>query len=196
MIVTGALLGLLGLACAVAPSPALSAPTPAPVPLQDSVTGTATTLGFVDQVIRWQITATSGPTGENPTGRLSAVFEGLGPFFDGPVTCLSVHDDVALLKTQDSLFGVLLAFRITDTAGLGVGDLVETTFASPVASDCAAERSYIRMDRVTSGDITVVDAPPRPTSQEQCKNRGWRAFGSTFRSQGQCVAFVQRGPKP
>ena len=40
-----------------APAPAFSAPTPH----QDSVRGTVTTLGFVNQVIHWQITATSGP---------------------------------------------------------------------------------------------------------------------------------------
>jgi beta-propeller repeat-containing protein len=38
------------------------------------------------------------------------------------------------------------------------------------------------------------DARALPTSREQCKHDGWRAFG--FRNQGQCVAFVQRGPKP
>ena len=195
MIGRRALLGLVSLGCLLAPSAALSAPAPAPAP-QDSVRGTVTTLGFVDQVIHWQITATSGPSGENPTGRVSAVFEGVGPFFDGTVTCLSVHDNVALLKTHDSLFGLLLAFRITDNAGLGIGDLMEAAFASPGASGCAAESSYIRMDRVTSGDITVEDAPPLPASKDQCKNGGWRAFGSTFKNQGQCVAFVQRGPKP
>jgi hypothetical protein len=192
MIGRAALVCLVWVTCLSAPSPAFSAPAPH----QDSVRGTVTTLGFVNQVIHWQITATSGPSGENPTGRISAVFEGVGPFFEGPVTCLSVQDNVALVKTQDSLFGLLLAFRITDNAGLGIGDLVETTFASPGASDCPAESSYIRMDRVTSGDIAVEDAPPLPASTDQCKAGGWRAFGSTFSNQGQCVAFVQRGPKP
>jgi DNA-binding beta-propeller fold protein YncE len=37
--------------------------------------------------------------------------------------------------------------------------------------------------------------PRVPTSMEQCKQGGWRAFGQ-FRNQGQCVAFVRRGPKP
>jgi hypothetical protein len=37
-------------------------------------------------------------------------------------------------------------------------------------------------------------APPAPRSNEQCKNGGWAQFG--FKNQGQCVAFVQRGPKP
>jgi DNA-binding beta-propeller fold protein YncE len=33
-----------------------------------------------------------------------------------------------------------------------------------------------------------------PTSKDQCKNGGWRNFPQ-FRNQGQCVAFVERGPK-
>ena len=33
-----------------------------------------------------------------------------------------------------------------------------------------------------------------PTSKEQCKNGGWRNFPE-FKNQGQCVAFVERGPK-
>ena len=40
----------------------------------------------------------------------------------------------------------------------------------------------------------MVDAQPLPTSKEQCKQRGYRQFG--FKNQGQCVAFVTRGPQP
>jgi hypothetical protein len=43
----------------------------------------------------------------------------------------------------------------------------------------------------TSCLVTVVGSE-MPTSQAQCKNGGFREFG--FKSQGQCVAFVQRGP--
>jgi hypothetical protein len=46
------------------------------------------------------------------------------------------------------------------------------------------------------GDLVVRDAPALPTSKDQCKNGGWRDFGDTFKNQGQCVAFVERGPKP
>ena len=35
-----------------------------------------------------------------------------------------------------------------------------------------------------------------PENKEECKNGGWRDFGDTFKNQGQCIAFVQRGPKP
>jgi DNA-binding beta-propeller fold protein YncE len=37
-------------------------------------------------------------------------------------------------------------------------------------------------------------APSPPTSKERCKHGDWRSFPG-FKSQGQCVAFVQRGPK-
>jgi hypothetical protein len=36
--------------------------------------------------------------------------------------------------------------------------------------------------------------PLAPTTKDQCKRGGWRQFD--FKNQGQCVAFVQRGPKP
>jgi hypothetical protein len=37
--------------------------------------------------------------------------------------------------------------------------------------------------------------PALPTTNGQCKNGGWRNYGTNFKNQGQCVAFVQRGPK-
>jgi hypothetical protein len=46
------------------------------------------------------------------------------------------------------------------------------------------------------GSVVVTDAQPFPTSKQQCKNGGWRNFGDTFRNQGECVAFVERGQKP
>jgi hypothetical protein len=39
--------------------------------------------------------------------------------------------------------------------------------------------------------FTVVNAQPVPTAKQQCKNGGWRTFGTTFKNQGQCVAFVR-----
>ena len=47
---------------------------------------------------------------------------------------------------------------------------------------------------VSQGDITVVEAPPLPTSKDQCKNGGWRDFG-VFKNQGDCVSFVATGGK-
>ena len=44
--------------------------------------------------------------------------------------------------------------------------------------------------RLTEGRAVVFDAPPLPTSKEQCKHGGWQRLG--FKDQGQCVAFVER----
>jgi hypothetical protein len=32
-------------------------------------------------------------------------------------------------------------------------------------------------------------------AKEQCKNGGWRNYGTTFKNQGQCVSFVATGGK-
>jgi len=37
-------------------------------------------------------------------------------------------------------------------------------------------------------------SPAEPTSKRECKNGGWRSFPQ-FKNQGQCLAFVQRGPR-
>jgi len=42
--------------------------------------------------------------------------------------------------------------------------------------------------------VQVHDAKPMPGSKDQCKNGGHASFG--FKNQGECVAFVERRPKP
>jgi hypothetical protein len=32
-----------------------------------------------------------------------------------------------------------------------------------------------------------------PTNHDQCKNGGWKKFGTKFKNQGQCVRFVRTG---
>ena len=38
-------------------------------------------------------------------------------------------------------------------------------------------------------------APPPPTGTDQCKHGGWKSFGTVFKNQGDCVAFVASGGK-
>jgi hypothetical protein len=40
----------------------------------------------------------------------------------------------------------------------------------------------------------VVDAPPLPTTRDDCKNGGWKTYG-VFKNQGDCVSFVATGGK-
>jgi hypothetical protein len=42
-----------------------------------------------------------------------------------------------------------------------------------------------------NGRAVVFDAPLLPTSQNQCKNGGWRNYPQ-LKNHGQCVAFVRR----
>jgi hypothetical protein len=176
-----AVLGMSVLALLSMASVSVAAPKPPPQPLQDTVTGTGTS-GFCGGAFR--VDVRSGPSGENPTGELAC-----GTFFSGPVTCLSVSGNVALLTTQTSQFGAV-AVRITDN-----GPSADRVEALPGIGCPTPLGSYADMS--FTGDIVVVDAPPAPptpTSKEQCKNGGWAQFG--FKNQGQCVAFVQRGPQP
>ena len=47
---------------------------------------------------------------------------------------------------------------------------------------------------IPAGSCPYGGGASAPTTKEQCKSGGWRAFPQ-FRNQGECVAFVERGPK-
>jgi hypothetical protein len=142
----------------------------------DSVTGSGVSSGCGGTVT---VDAHSGPSGENPTGTMQC-----GSLFSGPVTCLNVTDNVALLNVQDALFGSV-GVRITDNGPSG--DALEA-FPSPGCP--TALSSYVVFD--FTGDLVVVDVKPLPTSKDQCKNGGWQAYG-VFKNQGDCVSFVATG---
>lgn len=44
------------------------------------------------------------------------------------------------------------------------------------------------------GSVTITYTP-LPTSKDQCKDGGWKSYGSTFKNQGQCVSFVETGKR-
>jgi hypothetical protein len=132
--------------------------------------------------------AHSGPRGENPTGEASmherAFFNG------GPVTCLNVIGNKAVVG------GTGYLFEVEDNAGTGTPD----RFSGPpglflgTPTTCPSDLD-VPLRGVTSGDLVVHDALGPPTSKDQCKHGGWRNYPG-FKNEGQCVAFVQRGPKP
>jgi hypothetical protein len=78
---------------------------------------------------------------------------------------------------------VILIVFTTVRAGSGIG--VGT------GSDCKQAVSN-PFSLGFTGRITIVDAPPLPTSTERCKNGGWRTYG-VFKNQGDCVSFVATG---
>jgi hypothetical protein len=182
------LLGFLVVGLLAMPSMPLAAPKPPPQPLQDAVTGsgTATFFGAFTFDVR------SGPSGEDATGQVSA--DSIVGLLAGPVTCLAVRGNVATMNVQTSSMFGQVTFQVTDNSAAGTADVILATDIPPrPPSDCSPLETAVP-GQVLTGDIVVVDAPPFPTSQEQCKNSGWAQFG--FKNQGQCVAFVQRGPKP
>jgi hypothetical protein len=110
--------------------------------MQDSVTGSGTSgcLGGT-----FMIDARSGGDGSNPTGQVTC-----GTFFSGPVTCLNVTGNVALVNIATTEYGAL-AMRITDNGPSG--DRVE---AIPGPGCAAAQPDYVDLD-FGGGNLVVVD---------------------------------------
>jgi hypothetical protein len=139
------------------------------------------------------LTATSGPSGENPSGEVAfTVFASLS--LAGPVTCLAVDGNTATLNFQDTLpggFGITTV-QVTDNQP----DFFDALPVGRAPTDCSPLSPSGFGGPVTVGDITVVDAQPLPTSKDQCKNGGWKTYG-VFKNQGDCVSFVAtKGKNP
>jgi hypothetical protein len=167
---------------------------------------------------RYIFDAHSGPAGENPHGTVEFhTGERAGRLEDeGSVTCLSVNGKRASLgvnfsgllpgaggsdqRTSTQLFAPHSAVIFVEDNGVAGQDRVAVQdLPSPgsAPSICPANPppgvnfgpTYPLRGGGADEAIVVTDAP----SKDQCKNGGWRRFG--FTSQGQCVAFVERGPK-
>ena len=187
---------------------------------EDSVRGFAQITGY--PFPQMSVDAHSGPAGENPIGTFSASLSARSlswTFSSSAVTCVAVAGNQALVvgtgtyrtTTVDPVTGLPIPPRTT-WFSLYVQDNGPPIFEPPVleSRDVA---SYVFPDTQPActvpavpppptqgqfssvGDLIVHDAPALPTTKEQCKNGGWTNFGSMFKSPGQCVAFVERGPK-
>ena len=180
---------MLLVAAAVGVGVALALPgvSGAQIPTQDSVLTVGPVQAGAFTVI--DIDATSGPSGENPTGQVS--FDVFGILnIGGPVTCLAVSGNTATINIDDQIggFGVVTV-QVDD----GQPDSFDAAPVGRAPTDCSPLPPSGLGGPVSDGDIVVVDAPPLPTSKEQCKKGGWRDFPQ-FKNQGQCIAFVNHGP--
>ena len=179
----------------------------------DSVWGEAADPdGDVPRVI--SVFASSDPDGGNPTGELQLRSQNAGSTRVS-VTCLNVRGREAILGFTGQDFDpdlrpiagyARILDRVVEIAETALGpSWVPTPEAPqpppplPGPTTCASFPPFPRLSLLTLtfevGNIVVTDAPSFPTSKEQCNNGGWRNFGATFKNQGQCVAFIQRGPK-
>jgi hypothetical protein len=148
---------------------------------------TATATGSGGDYTNVNINAQSGPSGENPTGTGSfTVFGGIN--ISGPVTCLNATGNTAVLNinARTSGFGIVTV-SLTDNGG-GGRDIISAQPSGRAADDCSPFTGLT--STLTNGRATVFDAPPLPTSKEQCKHGGWAQFG--FANQGQCIKFVNQ----
>jgi hypothetical protein len=173
----------------VALAAVLASSAAAQVPAQDSVSGSgvARTSG-TDTTFDFEIDARSGPSGENPTGQVTFRFTTDGSiFFSGPVTCLAVNGNFAILSVATLQFQAV-GLEVTDSPS---GDLIRGIPTG--TSSCSPLGSAVNFE-VISGDVVVTDARALPTSKDQCKNGGWRTYG-VFKNQGDCVSFVATGGK-
>jgi hypothetical protein len=171
-------------------------------PTGDSVVGS----GHV-QATDFTVSIQAGPNGENPTGSL--ILSGALNFTATP-TCLNVSGNAAvggfridngpqagqgfLASVEDN--GPPLNGQPVDTA-LYTGLLPTPPTTCPAPGDPPPpELLSTGGGPLTSGDLTVTDAPSLPTSKDQCKHGGWRDFG-VFKNQGDCVSFVAtKGKNP
>jgi hypothetical protein len=163
-------------------APAVSA---AQAPRGDSVTGTAAT-GAGRGYVEFTFDAHSGPLGERPTGtvRLNAFVGDLGAL---PLTCLGVDGNRAsmIVKAPENTSNVAgLAISVEDNqAG---PDKIDWRTLMTLPSDCPAASEVF--DPTVSGNVTVSDAPPPPTTYSQCRQGGWVQYG--FDSHAACSSYV------
>jgi hypothetical protein len=169
---------------AVIAAPASAAPD------EDFVTGMGEIVvvgPFGPVVLGVFIDAHSDASGGNPSGTVDVFLPGDGSFFNGPLTCLVVTGNTAIIGFEDASDGHVTA-EVVDNSATGGPDtfavIVGATGCSPVSSPFP----------LVSGDLVVHDAVPL-TSKDQCKDGGWRDFtddeGNPFENQGECIAFVQ-----
>jgi hypothetical protein len=97
----------------------------------------------------------------------------------------------AVINFQDATFGVVTMSLVDNGgSGLDVIDAIDIYHRAP--TDCSPMVPSVFRSTLTNGRAIVVDAPSAPTTKGQCRNDGWRQFG--FKNQGQCIAYVERGP--
>ena len=130
----------------------------------------------------------SGPSGQSPAGNVNG----------RPPGCLHVSGNTAVVGVdigdQGAFFFSLVDASVDlwtysrEPGPVGLDDC-KTRFHPP-----SPDPSPYPIELVN--DFVITDAPPLPTTKDQCKNGGWRTYG-VFKNQGDCVSFVAtKGKNP
>jgi hypothetical protein len=143
------------------------------------------------------VDASSGPSGENPTGQVTF---GFNPLFEvqpvsGPVTCLDVAGNTAVMTVAGPFtsFPGFPAFTVKLVDNGGSGQDRFQYFPIPPEN---AQYLDCRNDPPADfggpllGRAEVFDSPPPPRSKRECKRGGFARFG--FRSKRECIRYVRR----
>lgn len=140
----------------------------------------------------------SGPLGENPTGEVSFRLEPGGPVLtSNSVDCLAVNGSTATFAGtwRPNPYGMThYGITVVDAGpAASTPDLLGMVSTTNAPVGCAGHGG-VNLPLITGG-VVVTDAQPLPTSNDQCKNGGWRNYGGVFKNQGDCVSFVATGGK-
>ena len=156
--------------------------------------------GFFRSTTTWTFDVSSEPSGESPSGTIQG--DGVLLDFDLQVTCLQVTGNRAVIGGGQIASGltVQVYFVVVDEPGDVQDRILERLFVNDplTPATCAefdAQTAGTTPPPANFGSIVVTDAQPFPTSKDQCKNGGWRNYGSRFKNQGACVSFVATGGK-
>jgi hypothetical protein len=111
----------------------------------------------------------------------------------GPVTCLGVSGNRAVIGFVDTTFGFpAVTVEVVDNGP--TGSPPDTFGAAPFPTDCLGDPDLDPFPLV-SGDLVVHDATT-PSIKDDCKDGRWRNFtddeGEPFGNQGLCGRFVLR----
>jgi hypothetical protein len=150
-------------------------------------------------VVAGALAALALPAGASAQGQVLI----LGPFCDTHLgtqasgfLISATRIDITVRVTSEfgnfngTVLTIVPELGIAATGRPGIGRTTFEVFEDPNGNG-AIDPGERLLERIFERDPC---APRVPTSKEQCKGGGYATFG--FRNQGQCVAFVQRGPKP
>jgi hypothetical protein len=138
------------------------------------------------------INASSDPLGGDPSGEVSFVADVVVDGnvarvrFVGPVTCLAVEGNRAVIGFLSTLLGPMKVVVVDNGS---TGSPADELGVAVLPTDCSDETG-VGVSPLSFGDIVVRDAP----SKAQCQDGGWRNYtdvaGQPFKNQGDCIAFT------